>query len=176
MPYYVNCDIIKRYTNGNPVGVVAKELDMLGTGETAADIVDILRSVKDPQCTVATIETMYNEVTRRSTTVFGPWQEIANLNELRTFIAEALPGSVIRIQWKYGEGIMVELTIPTVAITFNSKMTAHFSGEDLTVYCNSRMHTFNEVQTQDKFKMTAVSLPKQIVAFIGTHLPQLTSV
>ena len=149
---------------------------MLGTGETAADIVDILQKVEDPQCTATTVEIRYNEVTRQNTTALGPWQKIVNLAELGAFIAKTTPGSIIRIQWKYGEGIMVELTIPTDAITFSPKMTARFSGQDLTMYCNSRMHTFNEVQTQDKFKMTAVSLPKQIVAFIGTHLPQLTSV
>lgn len=180
MPYYVNCDIIKRYTNGNPVGVVAKELDMLGTGETVADIVNTLRNEEHPRCELSIVETTHDKVTRRSTTTVAHRKEVTKFTELLDFIAAAPDGSTIRIQWAYGDGVMVVATIRKESIICSPRektptVTAVFSGKNITLHSNSKKHTFNEVLWDSAFCIERVELPEQIIKFIEEYLPKIST-
>jgi len=178
LPYYVNCDIIKRYTNGNPVGVVAKELDMLGTGETVTDVMNTLRNEEHPRCELSIVEITHDKVTRRSTTTVALREEITKFSELLKFIAAAPDGSTIRSQWAYGDGVMVVLTIRKESIICSSKektptVTVAFSGENITIHSNSKKHTFNEVLWLYAFSTRKVELPEQIIKFIEEYLPKV---
>ena len=180
MPYYVNCDIIKIYTNGNTVGVVAKELDMLGTGETATDVMNTLRNEKHPRCELLIVETTYDEVTRRSITIVSRRKEATKFTELLGFIAAAPDGSTIRVQWAYGDGVMVVVTVRKESIICSPRektptVTAVFSGKNITLHSNGKKHTFNEVLWDSAFCIERVELPEQIIKFIEEYLPKIST-